>query len=85
MYTGELFYETRENIEHLAMIEKQCGPFPEWMARQTSSSSMRNIFLTDNNLKQVDGYPMRIDWPEAQQKQSSYGNWKKMKLLSTIV
>lgn len=29
MYTGELFYETREDIEHLSMIEKQCGPIPE--------------------------------------------------------
>jgi len=33
MYTGELFYETREDVEHLAMIERQCGPIPEYMAR----------------------------------------------------
>lgn len=32
LYTGEMFYPTHENIEHLAMIEKQCGPFPYWMA-----------------------------------------------------
>ena len=25
MYTGELFYQAREEVEHLAMIEKQCG------------------------------------------------------------
>ena len=68
MYTGELFFETRENIEHLAMIEKQCGPFPEWMARQTRSTTIRNIFLPDSQTKQVDGFPMRIDWPDAQMK-----------------
>lgn len=28
LYTGELFFDTDENVEHLAMIEKQCGPIP---------------------------------------------------------
>ena len=56
LYTGELFYETREDTEHLAMIEKQCGPAPEWMARQTRSSSMRSIFLKDNETKSVEGF-----------------------------
>lgn len=32
LYTGELFFDTHENLEHLAMIEKQCGPLPHWMA-----------------------------------------------------
>ena len=32
LYTGELFFDTHENLEHLAMIEKQCGPIPKWMA-----------------------------------------------------
>ena len=31
MYTGELFYEPKEDIEHLAMMEKQCGPISQWM------------------------------------------------------
>ena len=32
LYTGELFFDTDENLEHLAMIEKQCGPIPLEMA-----------------------------------------------------
>ena len=32
LYTGELFFDTDENLEHLAMIEKQCGPIPLGMA-----------------------------------------------------
>jgi dual-specificity kinase/CDC-like kinase len=33
LYTGELFFDTHENnLEHLAMIEKQCGPIPLRMA-----------------------------------------------------
>ena len=34
LYTGELFFDTHENVEHLAMIEKQCGPIPKWMAEK---------------------------------------------------
>ena len=44
MYTGELFYQAREEIEHLAMIEKECGPTPEWMVKNTKSF-LKNGFL----------------------------------------
>jgi len=33
LYTGELFFDTHENLEHLAMIEKQCGIIPYWMRK----------------------------------------------------
>lgn len=42
LYTGELFFGTHENVEHLALIEKQCGPFPYWMANE--STNFREIF-----------------------------------------
>ena len=35
LYTGEMFFATHENVEHLAMIEKACGPIPYWMASQS--------------------------------------------------
>ena len=34
IYTGELFFETDDNFEHLAKIEKQCGPIPLHMAKR---------------------------------------------------
>lgn len=37
LYTGEMFFSTHENIEHLAMMEKECGPIPDWMAEHSSS------------------------------------------------
>ncbi len=37
LYTGELFFDTRKDIEHLAMIEKQCGPIPRWMAEKCTN------------------------------------------------
>ena len=35
LYTGEMFFGTHENIEHLALIEKARGPIPYWMASQS--------------------------------------------------
>ena len=32
LYTGELYFDTHENFEHLAMIEKSFGPIPLTMA-----------------------------------------------------
>jgi len=37
IYTGELFFDTHENLEHIAMIEKQCGPIPRWMVDKCSN------------------------------------------------
>lgn len=34
LYTGEVFFDTDENIEHMAMIEKQSGPVPLHMAQR---------------------------------------------------
>lgn len=85
LYTGELFFETREDIEHLALIEKQCGPLPDWMTRQTKDQEMKNIFHKNGESKEVDGFNMRIRWPEVQRKPSSYDSWKKMKLLQNLV
>ena len=34
LYTGEMLFGTHENIEHLAMMEKQCGPLPLHMAEK---------------------------------------------------
>jgi len=31
LYTGEMFFATHENIEHLALMEKACGSFPYHM------------------------------------------------------
>ena len=32
LYTGEMFFSTHENLEHLAMMEKAFGPLPRHMA-----------------------------------------------------
>lgn len=35
LYTGEMFFPTHENVEHLALMEKACGPIPYWMAKNS--------------------------------------------------
>jgi len=63
MYTGELFFEPREDIEHLAMMEKQCGPISQWMVSNARQKCIRNIFLRNGETKNVDNYNMRVNWP----------------------
>jgi len=43
LYTGEMFFPTHENVEHLALMEKACGPFPYQMAHD-SKSEFRELF-----------------------------------------
>lgn len=38
LYTGELLFATHDNEEHLCLIEKVCGEYPEWMARDCDKS-----------------------------------------------
>ena len=51
LYTGEMFFPTHENLEHLSLMEKLFGPFPYWMASK-SSSSFRDSF----NLNKSEEY-----------------------------
>ena len=43
LYTGEMFFSTHENVEHLALMEKVCGPFPLHMADK-SQKEFRSCF-----------------------------------------
>ena len=45
LYTGELFFDTHENNEHLAMIEKQCGAIPKWMAEKCKASRIAKYLI----------------------------------------
>lgn len=72
MYTGELFFEPREDIEHLAMAEKQSGPIPEWMCRQAKNKEVSDIYYQNYKIGFTDNYEMRIEWPSVAKKASQY-------------
>lgn len=46
LVTGELFFPTHSDEEHLAMIEKNCGWFPSWMIENIprEESSLQRLF-----------------------------------------
>eukprot|EP00668_Euglena_longa_P048367 GGOE01065435.1.p1 GENE.GGOE01065435.1~~GGOE01065435.1.p1 ORF type:complete len:446 (+),score=43.73 GGOE01065435.1:71-1408(+) len=53
LYTGEVLFDTHENREHLALMDKVIGPIPDWFSRRMSESS-RKYFRSDGRLR----------WPE---------------------
>lgn len=52
LYTGEMFFSTHENVEHIALMEKACGPFPRHMAEK-SQSPFKECFRLDVSEDQV--------------------------------
>lgn len=48
LISGLLYFPTHENLEHLAMIEKSSGPFPQWMIRDCRNS-LKKHFVSEIN------------------------------------
>ena len=40
LYTGSHLFPTKDEIEHLAMIERMCGPIPLEMAKNSDKSDL---------------------------------------------
>ncbi len=80
LYTGEMYFPTHENIEHLALMQKQCGPFPLWMASQ-AKKEFQSIF----DFPRVEGGRIRIRWPEVAKNRESIYNYEDMKVLSVSI
>lgn len=70
LYTGEMFFSTHENTEHLALMEKACGPFPLWMA-QNSHEPYKSYFLKDISDQEAKLRGMRLDWPRVAKKREN--------------
>jgi serine/threonine protein kinase len=63
LYTGEMFFATHENNEHLSLMEKQFGPFPYWMANK-ASPSFRDCFNLNMSDEEARQRGMRLKWPK---------------------
>lgn len=65
IFSGELFFGTHSNIEHLALMEKSLGRFPAEMISESRESSkyfnskgvVRADVLSKQNMKRVDEMP----------------------------
>lgn len=51
MYTGELLFQTHDNAEHLALMEKILGPFPSTILRSQQSPEIRRYFDSNGHLR----------------------------------
>lgn len=47
LYTGELYFDTHENLEHLTMIEKSFGPIPFEMAKKCGNRLIQRFLECD--------------------------------------
>ncbi len=74
LYTGEMFFSTHENVEHLALMEKACGPFPFWMADK-SQKEYRTCFNLKLSEREVERSGHRIDWPKVARNRGSIMNY----------
>ncbi|KAL5221219.1 hypothetical protein ABZP36_025932 [Zizania latifolia] len=72
--SGEALFQTHENLEHLAMMEKVLGPIPEHMIRKASSSAQK-YFRRGS----------RLNWPEGAVSRESIRAVKKLDRLKDLV
>lgn len=90
LYTGELFFDPsdEDNLEHLAMIEKQCGPIPLWMAQKCGNKTI-GAQLHKNGDKEEELYVrtklMRLRWPAAAQRSSTRHNVEFFNTLDKLI
>lgn len=51
LYTGELYFDTHENLEHLTMIEKSFGPIPLHMALKCGNKTIQRFLECENSVE----------------------------------
>ena len=72
--SGEALFQTHENLEHLAMMERVLGPVPEHMIRKASSSAQK-YFRRGT----------RLNWPEGAVTRESIRAVRKLHRLKDLV
>ncbi|KAF5953797.1 hypothetical protein HYC85_006653 [Camellia sinensis] len=73
--SGEALFQTHENLEHLAMMERVLGPLPQHM-----------IISADLRAEKYFKRSARLDWPEgASSKESMRAVWKLPRLQNLIM
>ena len=48
LLTGDLLFPTHSDCEHLVMINKNSGRFPQWMVNKTGPAGLRRLFREGN-------------------------------------
>ncbi|GFQ07805.1 serine/threonine-protein kinase afc3, partial [Phtheirospermum japonicum] len=71
--TGEALFQTHDNLEHLAMMERVLGPLPDHMARRANRGAEKYFRCS------------RLNWPEGAVSRDSIRAVRKLDYLKNIV
>ncbi|KAL3835258.1 hypothetical protein ACJIZ3_009994 [Penstemon smallii] len=72
-YLGEALFQTHENLEHLAMMEKVLGPLPQHMLRRADRNAEKYVRRG------------RLDWPEGATSRDSIKAVLKLPRLQNLI
>ena len=72
--SGEALFQTHENLEHLAMMERVLGPLPEHMIRRANRGAEKYFKRSS-----------RLNWPEGAVSRESIRAVKKLNHLKDMV
>ncbi|KAK9157919.1 hypothetical protein Scep_004493 [Stephania cephalantha] len=73
--SGEALFQTHENLEHLAMMERVLGPLPQHM-----------VMRADRRAEKYFRRGVRLDWPEgATSRESMRAVWKLPRLQNLVM
>jgi serine/threonine protein kinase len=82
LFSGDLFFQTHDTYEHLAMIDKACGPIPYWMGNRADSKLGKHFILEEGHFKKYRTY---FDWPKYASGIESIQAVKYMRLINEII
>mmetsp|Transcript_95443 Transcript_95443/g.131262 ORF Transcript_95443/g.131262 Transcript_95443/m.131262 type:complete len:143 (+) Transcript_95443:1904-2332(+) len=85
LYTGELFFDTHENTEHLAMIEKATGIIPYKMLKNCNNQAIKDQFILKLREDDIEKRGMRLNWPQVARKKESVYHVEQMPMLNDII
>ncbi|KAK2982617.1 hypothetical protein RJ640_014996 [Escallonia rubra] len=71
--SGEMLFQTHENLEHLAMMERVLGPFPDHMIRRANRGAEKYFRRS------------RLNWPEGAVSRESIKAVKKLDRLKNML
>ncbi|KAI3522461.1 hypothetical protein L1887_00245 [Cichorium endivia] len=73
LFTGEALFQTHENLEHLAMMERVLGPLPEHMIRRATRGAEKYFRRS------------RLNWPEGAVSRESIRAVRKLDRLKNMI
>lgn len=82
LYSGDLFFETHDSYEHLALIERASGHIPYWMCIKADVKLSKHFIYEEEHYRKYKTY---FDWPKHAKDKNSVSKVKYMKKINEII